>query len=154
MALLSPAGATTPPAPPLAYYGQDNGSLPPPHRRSFSADIRTDGTATIRRCRGYGEDACVEEVITLPDGAMKAIIAAVRDSGLAATPARKNDRPPIGGKGDWGRVWLNGEELALPRSPDPADAARVRAVLDTIKGAIPEQARARLRDALAALPKE
>lgn len=130
----------------LARYHDSSGSLPPPFAWSFSATIATDGTLHAEYCAGYGppDGWCRQASTELAPEAIKAVLAAARDSDLARNPARVMDPPPVGGSAEQGMVMLDGVRIDLPAFPVTEDLARVEQVLNALAATIPGELRLQL----------
>lgn len=138
LALALPAHADEP-APVLADYWTNSGSLPPEYAWETSVQIREDGQLTLKHCKGYETEgaACRTRRAKVSGAALDAIRAAATESGLIEAPARETDVPIVGGELAWGRVILAGGAVELPSQPAQADVQRVGKVLDAITAAIP-----------------
>ncbi|MFN4203245.1 MAG: hypothetical protein ACK4GM_09335 [Tabrizicola sp.] len=138
LALALPALADEP-APVLANYWTNSGSLPPEYAWETSVLIGTDGQLELKHCRGYETEgpACKLRKAKVPETALEAIRIAAADSGLLEKPARKTDTPVVGGGLTWGRVYLPGGTVELPSQPAEADIQRVGKVLAAVAAAIP-----------------
>lgn len=137
--LMSATAAMGQDAPVLAEYRTDSGSLPPEYAWDTSVTILEDGRLTLKHCKGYETEgaACKTRRATVPQAALAAILAAAKDSDLAATPARPTEYPMVGGGLTSGAVYLDGEKITLLSQPAEADAERVGKVLAAIAAAIP-----------------
>lgn len=124
---------------PVAIWGMQNGTLPPPYHWTLRAAIAGEGRVTMRFCRGYSDadTDCGAAEGMAPEGAVQAILAAAKAADLLTRPVAEDPRPPVGGATVWGSVRMNGQELALPPFPAKPDAARVQAVMAAIAAAIP-----------------
>ncbi|QDC11084.1 hypothetical protein FHY55_18405 [Oceanicola sp. D3] len=145
--LAAPSARAEGPPPVVVEYGYDNGSLPPPYREEFRAEIRADGTAVLTACRGYDPEGCVQREARVRRSKLRAIRRVAERSGLAQRPAALNPEPPIGGGLRWGKLVWSKQEVTLPALPAKADAARVKAVLDAIHAALPKAALAEVNAA-------
>ncbi|MFN4193878.1 MAG: hypothetical protein ACK4FR_13175 [Tabrizicola sp.] len=127
------------PAPVLADYWTNSGSLPPEYAWETSVVIREDGQLELKHCRGYQTEgpACKQRKAKVAETALEAIRTAAVDSGLLEKPARKTDTPVVGGGLTWGRVYLPGGTVELPSQPAEADAQRVGKVLAAVAAAVP-----------------
>ncbi|MFN3993836.1 MAG: hypothetical protein ACK4IU_13095 [Tabrizicola flagellatus] len=127
------------PAPVLADYWTNSGSLPPEYAWETSVLIREDGQLELKHCRGYETEgpACKQRKAKVPATALEAIRTAATDSGLLEEPARETDAPVVGGGMTWGHVYLPGGTVELLSQPAEADVQRVGKVLAAIAAAIP-----------------
>lgn len=127
------------PAPVLAEYWTNSGSLPPEYAWETNVLIREDGQLELKHCRGYETEgpACKQRKAKVAETALEAIRTAAVDSGLLEKPARKTDTPVVGGGLTWGRVYLPGGTVELPSQPAESDVQRVGKVLAAIAAAIP-----------------
>lgn len=91
------------PAPVLADYWTNSGSLPPEYAWETSVLIREDGQLELKHCRGYETEgpACKQRKAKVPATALEAIRTAATDSGLLEEPARETDAPVVGGGMTW-----------------------------------------------------
>ncbi|WP_374391298.1 hypothetical protein [Tabrizicola sp.] len=137
--LLTATAAIAQDAPVLAEYATDSGSLPPEYAWETSVTILADGRLTLKHCKGYETEgpACKTRRAKVSDEALAAILAAARDSDLAAHPAQQAEYPMVGGGSVSGAVYLDGAKITLLSQPAEADAARVGKVLQAIAAAIP-----------------
>jgi hypothetical protein len=128
------------PAPILASYWSNSGSLPPQYAWNTTVTIRLDGGLELVHCKGYATEgpACQILRAAVTDDNMQAIRDAALASGLLETPARETETPMVGGSLSGGVVFLDGVALKLLSQPAKADAPRVGAVLQAIKAAIPD----------------
>ncbi len=140
LALALPVQADEP-APVLADYWTDSGSLPPEYAWETSILIREDGQLELKHCRGYETEGPAFKLRSArdPEAALDAIRAAATESGLIEKPARETDTPMVGGGLTWGRVNLVGGTVELPSQPAEADVERVGKVLNAIAAAIPRR---------------
>jgi len=130
----------------LASYHDSSGNLPPPFAWSLSAIITTDDTLRAEYCSAYGPPLgwCREASTGLAPDAIKAVLAAARNSDLVRRPARVEGPPPTGGSSEQGMVMLDGVRIDLPPFPVNEDRARVTHVLDAVAAAIPGEMRLQL----------
>ncbi len=133
-------GAAEAPAP-LATYRENSGSLPPEHAWGLHAAIAGDGAVWARFCRGCetAGPACREAAGQAAPAALEALRAAAAASGLAERPAAADPAPFVGGPGSGGTVVLDAATIALPAFPAPGDRARVEAVLNVLRAALPPE---------------
>lgn len=133
---------------PFVEFWDDSGSLPPEYAWSTEVSITTDGKLTLRYCINYESDGpgCKTRKAKVEKARMDAILAAVAAGDLRTKPARATEDIPVGGGATGGKVFVDGQAVPLPSFPIDADAARVGAVLDAIRAAIPERFRNRFFD--------
>lgn len=127
------------PAPVLADYWTNSGSLPPEYAWETGLLIREDGQLELKHCKGYETEgpACKLRRARVSEGDLDAIRTAAAESGLLEDPARETDAPVVGGGMTWGHVYLPGGTVELISQPAEADAQRVGKVLAAIAAAIP-----------------
>jgi hypothetical protein len=137
--LLTATAAIGQDAPVLAEYRTDSGSLPPEYAWETSVTILEDRQLTLKHCKGYETDgpACKTRRATVSKDTLAAILAAARDSDLAAKPALPTEYPMVGGGLTSGVVYLDGEKITLLSQPAEADVPRVGKVLAAVAAAIP-----------------
>lgn len=138
---LFPLAALADDAPIFVSYGTSNGSLPPEYAWDNKVTIHEDGKLLIKHCKGYETEgsACKTRKGKVTPEAMEAIRAAALASNLAADPADETMYPTVGGGGDWGVVYLEGQEYELLWEAAEEDAERVGAVKSAIRAAIPDK---------------
>lgn len=129
----------------LAEYWTDSGSLPPEYAWETNVTISPDGKLTLRYCTGYETEgpACKTRKAKVDEAHRAAILAAVTAGDLVAKPARQTEDIPVGGGATGGKVYVDGQPVALPSFPTEQDAARVAAVVTAIEAAIPDRFRSR-----------
>ncbi len=140
LGLSGPAAAQGPEY--VATYSTSNGTVPPPFHWRLDAAISADGMVTVRHCTGYDDTGCGIATAPAPEGAVAAIMAAVRQAGLVERPAAQDSHPPVGGSATSGSVLVDGRLVLLPAFPAPEDRQRVGAVLNLLGAVIPSEARA------------
>lgn len=132
----------------LAEYWTDSGSLPPEYAWATKVTIYSTGGLILQRCTGYETEgpSCKTRKARIDATAVEAIRAAAIASGLAERPARPAEYPMVGGSVTGGSVRLGGTTVLLISDPQDSDAARVAAVLQAIRSAIPRRFNRLLKD--------
>jgi hypothetical protein len=77
----------------------DNGSLPPPYRKSERITLDASGVIHRRRTRGYVDSDVTETTATLAREAMDALADDLDALGLFETAWTAPERPSVGGGG-------------------------------------------------------
>lgn len=136
---LAPLAAHADAAGLLAEYWTDSGSLPPEYAWETKVRITADGALTLRYCTGYETEgpACKTRKGRVDEAHRAAILAVVAEGGLLAKPARQTEDIPVGGGATGGKVYVEGQPIALPAFPVEQDAARVGAVVKAHRGGHP-----------------
>ena len=136
---LAPLASLADESPIFATYGTSNGSLPPEFAWDNDVTIHEDGKIEIRHCTGYETEGpgCKTRKGKVTEEDIAAIRAAALASDLAEKPATRSPDPMVGGGGDWGAVFIDGQEYKLLWDTIPEDADRVEAVKAAIRAAIP-----------------
>lgn len=123
-------------------YSRDNGSLPPPHRRSTLLEVRADGSATLEKLRGYKrEPGALNSIDFEVDPVVhRQLSERIAELGLLSREILAAERHPVGG----GTVQLcfsgTGGEVRFPRFPaDPADVELRDGLASAVKALIPER---------------
>jgi len=119
----------------------NNGSLPPPHRRSTTLVVRADGRATLEKLRGYKREpkALTAVNFEVDSAAHQQLSQQIAKLGLLSRDIPSTDRHPVGGRTTQLRFSGTDGEVHFPSFPaDPADvelrdelASAVRALIPT-----------------------
>lgn len=128
----------------FAYWGENSGSLPPEYAWDYGVTFMADRHAEVRYCKGYATEApgCATTKFRLSKrkfATLQAVLAPL-EADLAANPAKDDLNPPVGGGSVYGKLSMNGHEVALYAFPMADDAARVNAVLDVLRNNTPKTA--------------
>ena len=95
-------------------YSSDNGSVPPPHRRSLSAALDADGALRVERTRGYGDADREIEVSTAAPDVVAALVEDLRRLGLFTTAWSEPDRRVVGGSARRVEVRVGDDHAVIP----------------------------------------
>lgn len=119
----------------------NNGTLPPPHRRSGVLDVQADGTFTRTERRGYGDDAANAEVSEgmIDTAALSALTNRLEALGLWTIRWQEAERHPVGGSMRWVIVSEPDGRVAVPAFPVDAQVEAARNIVDAVLGAAPRQ---------------
>ena len=131
----APAAAMPPPAVTLDYYA-DNGSLPPPHRRSTHATLAADGRLVVTRTSGYDGDGDASEHAVAHDDAA-ALVRDLRALGLFSTAWAEPERRTVGGGLRRLRVTAGEEHAEIPALVHADQRDAKRAILARVLAALP-----------------
>lgn len=112
----------------------NNGSLPLPHRRSATITLHEDGTGTVVRTRGYGDDDQTTTSFRLD--APEALAQSLRDDGLWRTAWREPERTPVGGGLTYLTATCDGETVTVPPIVVREQAAHKKALVQLIRDAV------------------
>jgi hypothetical protein len=127
----------------FARWGENSGSLPPEYAWDYTVHFQDDRRVEVTYCKGYAEAApgCATATTRLSKKKYAALIEALTPlaADLAAHPAKDAADIPVGGGSIYGRITLNGDDIALPAFVAEEDGARVKAVLDLLQAATPPQ---------------
>ncbi|MGA0540341.1 hypothetical protein [Neotabrizicola sp. VNH66] len=128
-------------ASPIAVWGEDSGTLPPEYAWSYTVTFTTDRRVTVEYCKGYADTA--PGCATVKKRLTKASFAAFQAElaplalGLLEDPARTDPDPPIGGGAFFGKLNVDGEDVALPAFPVDEDKPQVDAILQVLQDYTP-----------------
>ena len=123
----------SPPAATLDYY-TDNGSLPPPHRRSVRATLGADGRLVVTRKRGYNGDGDSKERFLSPE-VIAAVMRDLRALGLFSREWAEPARTTVGGGLHRLRVTVGDEHAEIPSFVRSEQADAKRAILECVRSA-------------------
>lgn len=121
---------------PIAVLTAHNGTVAPKYRRQRVIRIHADGRIEAETC-DHGPGPCRLASERAEAEAIGRIITAVRESGVLDRPVSSDPIVPVGGGSVSVTLTLDGMSVRLPEHPAPADAARVRAIMEAIDAAIP-----------------
>ena len=126
-------------------YQGDNGSVPPPHRRSTDIRIDADGSGTLTRLHGYDHSDSsqrFETAFVVSPEQRQRFAQRLQQLGLWDTRWRERDRVPVGGP----RVYLlfsrGGQKVTLPAFPITRQQEAVDALRAEVLALVPETATA------------
>ncbi len=124
-------------------YHSDNGSLPPPYRRSTEIVVDVDGKGTLTRLHGYdGNDPArrFEHSFAVTPEQRQAFVRRVEELGLWTTVWRERDRVPVGGPLVHVRFQRGAQSVSLPAFPLESQRDAVEALRAEVLALVPEAA--------------
>lgn len=147
LALLAMAMPPTAPAlqPVAVSFDADNGSVPPPYRRSTSIEIAADGSGRLVRLLGYDlQDPAqrFEYAFILTGDQQQALARRLEELGLWTTRWRERQRVPVGGPHVHLRFSRGDQKIVLPAYPVAHQEAAVEALRSEVRALVPEAANA------------
>lgn len=117
----------------------NNGTLPPPHRRSGTLELQADGAFTRTLRRGYGDEAANAEVTEgrIDAAALSALTTQLEALGLRTIRWQEAERHPVGGSMRW--IVVSGPEgnVTVPAFPVDSQREAARQVFDAVMAAVP-----------------
>jgi len=139
---VSLAGETRDALAPLAIrYLSNNGSLPPPHRRSTQITITAAGEGCYSRLQGYDQDDPAQRFatnFTLDEAALQGFARRVRQLGVMDLRWREQSRPPVGGPVVLVRLSQSGRTVDVPAFPDTSQQDLAAALRSAVLELLPE----------------
>jgi hypothetical protein len=136
--------AATPAAPPVAVsFDADNGSVPPPYRRSTSIEIAADGSGRLVRLLGYDQQDPAqrfEYAFKLSATQQQAFARRLEELGLWTTRWRERERVPVGGPYVHLSFRRGDEKAVLPAYPVQRQEAAVEMLRSEVRALVPEAA--------------
>ena len=147
LALLAMAMPTTAPAlqPVTVSFDADNGSVPPPYRRSTSIEIAADGSGRMMRLLGYDQQDPAQRfefAFVLTAEQQQAFARRLDELGLWTTRWRERERVPVGGPHVHLSFRRGDEKVVLPAYPVARQEAAVDALRSAVRALVPEAANA------------
>lgn len=117
----------------------NNGSLPPPHRRSGQLTIHADGRFQRLAMQGYDADAAniVRSEGRIDEAALATLRRKLVELDVYSTRWQEDPRPPVGGPMRWVSIETAAETITVPPFPIVAQAERARAVFDAVRAVEP-----------------
>lgn len=149
MALALPLDSVARPLPIAVRYLGNNGSLPPPYRRSTEIIIDATGQGLLRRRHGYDltdQAQLFEQVFSLTPAEMESFGRRVAELGAMDHAWREQLRPPVGGSVVVLRLTQGDQVVEIPAFPITSQqplAAEVRAAVMALVPASVREARER-----------
>jgi hypothetical protein len=120
----------------------DNGSVPPPHRRSTSIEIDAAGHGVYESLSGYDREApgmCYRAEFTLGAEARAAFAAEIERIGVFDRAWREREKVPVGGPLRSASLSRGEQRVRIPPFPVEKDAQAAREVLAAIHALVPEE---------------
>jgi hypothetical protein len=120
----------------------DNGSVPPPYRRSTSIVIDATGHGVYESLSGYDREAPGQRYraeFTLDAEARAAFAAEVERLGVFGRNWRERDKVPVGGPLRSASLSRGEQRVRIPPFPVDDDAEAAREVLAAIRALVPEE---------------
>lgn len=120
----------------------DNGSLPPPYRRSTSIEIDAEGHGVYESLSGYDREApgmLYRAEFTLDAKARSAFAAEIERIGVFDRAWREREKVPIGGPLHSASLVRGEQRVRIPPFPVERDAQAAREVLAAIHALVPEE---------------
>lgn len=120
----------------------NNGSLPPPHRRSGQLTIHADGRVERVAMHGYDADAAntVRSEGRIDETALATLRRQLDELDAYNTRWQEEPRPPVGGPMRWVSIETATETITVPPFPVATQVERARAVFDAVRAAVPRDA--------------
>ncbi len=143
MAMALPAGAAVD-AISVQYQG-DNGSLPPPYRRSTEIVVDAAGHGTLTRVRGYDRNDPAqrfEQLFTVSPEQREDFARRLDELGLWTTRWRERQRVPVGGPLVQVSFRRGERSVSLPAFPLASQQEAVDALRAEVLAMVPEAAAA------------
>lgn len=143
-ALLAMALPAATPAAPLSFDA-DNGSVPPPYRRSTSIEVAADGSGRLVRLLGYDRQDPAqrfEYAFALTGEQLQAFARRLEELGLWSTRWRERERVPVGGPYVHLSFRRGDQKVVLPAYPVQRQEAAVETLRSEVRALVPEAANA------------
>jgi hypothetical protein len=128
----------------VQYHG-DNGTLPPPYRRSTEIQIDAAGQGTLLRVRGYDRNDPAqrfEKAFAVSPERYRAFARRLDELGLWTTRWRERERVPVGGPLVSVSFSRGEQEVTLPAFPLASQQDAVDALRAEVLALVPEAATA------------
>lgn len=119
----------------------DNGSVPPPYRRSTSIVIDTAGRGVYESLAGYDREApgqLYRAEFALDADRQKAFAAEIGRLGVFGRNWREREKVPVGGPLRSATLTRGEQQVRIPPFPIEADVESAREVLAAIQALVPE----------------
>lgn len=126
------------------YHG-DNGSLPPPYRRSTEIRIDSQGNGTLTRLRGYDRQDPAQrfqQAFVVPPARQREFAQRLQQLGLWTTRWRERERVPVGGPLVHLSFRRADQSVTLPAFPVASQQDAVDALRAEVLALVPEDATA------------
>jgi len=112
----------------------NNGSLPPPHRRSGSLVLHNNGNHERTELRGYAKDGgsttTTRGRISFPE--LVALTNALDAAGIHEIPWQEAKEHPVGGSMRWLSVTTEGGNIDIPAFPIDSQKAKADEMFDLV----------------------
>lgn len=141
MALALPLESTAKPLPIAVRYLGNNGSLPPPYRRSTEIVIDADGQGVLRRRHGYDltdRAQLFEQAFSLTPTAMESFGLRMAELGAMDHAWREQSRPPVGGSVILVRLTQGDQVVEVPAFPIASQQELAGSVRAAVMALVPD----------------
>jgi hypothetical protein len=117
----------------------NNGSLPPPYRRSGQLTIHADGRFERVAMQGYDAEAgnTVRSDGRIDQAALATLRRKLVELDVYNTRWQEEPRPPVGGPMRWVSIETAAETITVPPFPVAEQTERARAVFDAVRAVEP-----------------